>query len=93
MGPAGGQWNRPNDEGHFFREKIQQMGLLRPFHLIDTKFTDGLFIEKKENEKDDSQDENLHGLLVSCNKIKIVGTRHHRLFMMPQALYDATGTL
>jgi hypothetical protein len=79
MGPTGGQGNRPNDKGHFFREKIQQMGLLRPFHLIDTEFTDGLFIEKKENEKDDSQDNDLHGLLVSCNKIKVVGTRYEVL--------------
>jgi hypothetical protein len=30
----------------------------------------------KKNEKDDSQNENLHRLLVSCNKIKVVGTRH-----------------
>jgi hypothetical protein len=53
-GPAGRQGEGPNDKRDFFREKIGKVGLLRPFHLIDAEFADGLFIEKGKNEKEDS---------------------------------------
>jgi len=51
--PKGSGGNTSYDQWNFFMKEIGTMFSLCPFHLVDAKFAEGLFVKEGKNEKAD----------------------------------------